>query len=258
MIRIRRRYIIAVHRWLGLVSAVFLLILALTGLVLNHTELLGLDSIRTNNPYILKRYGMATSAELEAFRIDETNKLVVWDNQLLVNGRALDVRGYPLGIWRSDHLTAIATPEAVILLDVDASLVEILDGASLPPGELSGIGEDATGQPVLFTEENRWVADPEWLDYEPYTGKSEMNSLERMTLSADEESIVLGYLQGEGVSLYRILLDLHSGRLLGLPGRTVMDLAAVAILVLVLSGISSFWKARGSNSRDGRDALRGK
>ncbi len=43
--------------------------------------------------------------------------------------------------------------------------------------------------------------------------------------------------RGRGVTVERLLLDLHSGRILGKTGRLIMDVVAVLLIVLSLSGI---------------------
>ena len=48
--------------------------------------------------------------------------------------------------------------------------------------------------------------------------------------------------RGRGVSFERLLTDLHSGRLVGLPGSLVMDLAAVALVFLAVSGLIIWWR----------------
>lgn len=43
--------------------------------------------------------------------------------------------------------------------------------------------------------------------------------------------------RGEGIPLYRVLLDLHSGRLFGTLGVWIVDAAAVAMLFLTMTGV---------------------
>ncbi|MFT5351416.1 MAG: hypothetical protein ACI9MF_002239 [Gammaproteobacteria bacterium] len=47
---------------------------------------------------------------------------------------------------------------------------------------------------------------------------------------------MLSLYRGKGLSLERILLDLHSGRLLGNAGVFIVDLAALFFVFLALSG----------------------
>ena len=48
---------------------------------------------------------------------------------------------------------------------------------------------------------------------------------------------LLDQYRGSGLSWERLLLDLHSGRLFGSIGVYIMDLAAIALLLIALSGV---------------------
>ena len=48
---------------------------------------------------------------------------------------------------------------------------------------------------------------------------------------------ILQEFQGQGISLYRLILDLHSGNILGSYGSYLMDLAAISLIFLGLTGL---------------------
>jgi len=50
--------------------------------------------------------------------------------------------------------------------------------------------------------------------------------------------------QGEGVDLERVILDLHSGRIVGKIGVVFMDAVAIGMLLLVASGSFLLWLRR--------------
>lgn len=50
--------------------------------------------------------------------------------------------------------------------------------------------------------------------------------------------------RGKGVTLEKFLLDVHTGVILGLPGKFISDLAALALLFLSASGIYNWWKRK--------------
>ena len=56
-------------------------------------------------------------------------------------------------------------------------------------------------------------------------------------LPADIEAQIAAAYRGSGLSVERVLVDLHSGRLFGLSGIAMMDLAAIALCILAVSGI---------------------
>jgi hypothetical protein len=63
----RKRAILALHRWLGLVSALFLVILALTGLLLNHAAPLGLYDIKVKSGFLLGQYDMLGKGDIRSW-----------------------------------------------------------------------------------------------------------------------------------------------------------------------------------------------
>jgi len=67
-------------------------------------------------------------------------------------------------------------------------------------------------------------------------------------LSPDERERFAGMLQ-PGISVQRLLLDLHSGRIAGRSGPLVMDLIAVFLGVLSLSGAWLFFKRKHRRER---------
>ena len=54
---------------------------------------------------------------------------------------------------------------------------------------------------------------------------------------ADELAALAKAWRGRGVTVERVLLDLHSGRIFGLVGKLVLDLIAVVMIVLSVSGL---------------------
>ena len=46
------------------------------------------------------------------------------------------------------------------------------------------------------------------------------------------------------ITLERVVTDIHSGRFFGVPGPYFMDLAAVSILFLVITGMALWWMKR--------------
>ncbi len=233
----RKRVILAWHRWMGLISALFLVVLSITGLALNHTERLGLDTIQIKNSFILSRYGMTGGSDIKAYRIHKFDTLAHLNGQLFYNGKPLTSSEAPLGIIQGDPITVVATATQLIYLSGDGELIETVHHSQLPYSKLIAVGRSIDDRPILVAEEGRWSPDALWLEFDVYQAGYSVDPLKQAKLSEDEIGAILEAFQGGGVSLYRVMLDLHAGRLFGWGGRTLMDLTAVAILLLVTSGI---------------------
>jgi len=240
----RKRTLLAWHRWLGFVATLFLIILSITGLALNHTERLKLDQVILRNDFILKRYGMSGGSDLLSYRISETDSLSYLDGQFFFNQRPLVQGKQPIGIVLHGNFTLIVTEDALIYLTPDGDLIEKVETNQLPlSGNIQAIGYTDQKKSVVVTSEGNWTTDPDWLNFQNYQGSYSVDPLPpEANLTAEQVDGLLTAFQGEGISLYRVILDLHSGRLFGWGGRTVMDLTAVAILLLIASGLAGYFR----------------
>ena len=75
-IKIKRSLLFMLHWRIGLFASFFILWLAVTGLLLNHSRALGLHHIFIDNPIILSLYNMNVSEELRGQGIN-LEKLVL-------------------------------------------------------------------------------------------------------------------------------------------------------------------------------------
>lgn len=244
----RKRAILAFHRWLGIVSALFLFVLSLTGLALNHTEALGLNKVTLDNAFILSRYGMDSGSGMTAHRIHESATIVHFHGRLYHDEGLLAEAGPPVGIHEGEGFSVVATPDALVYLTAEGELIERVGFLSLPFGRVDYMATGADGRPVLVTDAGPVLPDTDWLEFHPHEGAFTVLPLEHIEPGEDLRGAILDGHQGSGPTLYRVLLDLHSGRLFGWGGRTVMDLTAVAILLLLSSGFAG-WLRRSSWGR---------
>ena len=63
-LKIKRTLMFRLHWRVGVVAALFLLCLAVTGILLNHSRTLGLHHVFLDNPIILSAYNMNVAEEL--------------------------------------------------------------------------------------------------------------------------------------------------------------------------------------------------
>lgn len=244
----RKRTILAWHRWLGLAAALFLLSLSISGLALNHTEFLKLDQVQIKNSFILDRYGMASGANIQAYRINESDTIAHLDGQLFYNAAPFTSGSQPLGIIISDPISVIATDTQLIYLTANGEIIETIDSSQLPYSILTAVGTTIDDRPVLISADGNWTPDADWLEFDRYQAAYNVAPLTTVELSEADSNTLLESFQGGGVSLYRVLLDLHAGRLFGWGGRTAMDLSAIAIILLITSGLGG-WLSKSHRSK---------
>ena len=103
-------------------------------------------------------------------------------------------------------------------------------------GPIEGIGR-AGDRAIVQSAGQLYRSDAEVAMFETWDEVIVDHWSERTSPSAEEMQVLEAAWRGKGVTVERVLLDLHSGRLFGRAGPLLMDLVAVFLIVLSLSGL---------------------
>lgn len=245
------RHVHRLHRWFGIIAAVFALNLAITGIALNHTESLNLDSTLLHSPFLLKWYGIEASAPELAFAIGD-GWLIQRGEELFLNTQLLPFTATEVlqgAVLRGAVIVALF-PDRVALFLLSAELVDVI---SLPEGHRAdGIADGHDGEVLLKTDQAVLALDASLSKFtesklDQALGWRQPQELPAELLATMERN------SGGSISLERIILDLHSGRLFGTMGVWVMDLAAIAIAALSISGVFMWVRRAKRTKRRGQD-----
>jgi hypothetical protein len=235
------------HRYIGLAVALFVIVLAVTGLLLNHTDEIGLDSIQVSSPALLDWYGIHAPADVRAF---DTGALTVAElnGQLYVNNVHMpNIEGTLIGAVAFNELVVAATENQLVLLTPTGELVERMDSSTGIPSGIQAIGIGNNGLPVISTRQGDYLGDAGLMRW---TGVPAVNARWAMPATLDKaarQSLDNAW-RGNGLPLERVMLDLHSGRILGHWGVYLMDAAAILFLLLSISGVW-LWIRRRTSAR---------
>jgi len=238
----RRRAInLRVHKAVGLAAMVFLVLLALTGVAVNHADQLGLDAARVRQPWLLALYVEPAPVETRGFRVAE--RMVVWAN----GGLYLDARKVaeaaapPVGAVVAGPGLLVALPDSLLLFTRNGRLVERMEGAV--DGRVRALGTQ-DGAPLLRTEAGCRRSGPALLTWKAIDCAQDIAWAEPDPLPPDLAEAVKRQARWPELPWSRLLLDLHSGRLFGSLGVYVVDLLGVALIVLAVTGFVNWRAAR--------------
>jgi len=242
------------HRYLGLAAALFVLLLSGTGLVLNHTEELALDSRHVGSAFLLDWYGIHAPEEMRSFTAG-TATITSAGNQVYWNLTRIPQVSAPLiGAVQFADLVVLGIEGQLLLFTRQGELIERLDGSTGVPAGMQALGLAADGMLAIQAAHGYYRVDENFLEWH------ETDSLDARWATALAPSTALrAALQeswrGTGLTLERMLLDIHSGRILGNWGVYLVDLAASLFLLLAISGIW-LWSRRRASTRAHRRSRR--
>jgi hypothetical protein len=233
------------HRRVGIFFAIPAVLLAITGILLNHSQLLNLDKIYIANSAILDWYGMEPNTTPKSIAINNNNILTLLEDSLYLNGNLiLENSTAPTGGGEMDEYLIASTEDIVLLLGKKGgAVIEKLDKTSLPRGKI--LASAVRNEKFLMdTTEGRFSATPEMINF----SIDEREELPGATSTKVSEVImnkILNDWRGRGLSAWRVVLDLHSGKFFGKIGTFIADVFAIFLLLLVASGFY-LWRRRPS------------
>jgi hypothetical protein len=228
------------HARIGFVAVVFFLFLAVTGVALNHPAGLGLDTRYVHSAWLARWYGMAPESPSQAFRAGR-HDLVAANGRWLLDGRISgEELPPPVGLAELSGMAVVASSASVYIYGKDGVLVDRLERSSLPGAPVEAIGSGAkllvlrTGTGTFETGDGlSWRPAPR--EAIAWSAPAELSAAERERYAESLQP---------GVSVQRILQDLHSGRFAGRYGPLVVDVLAIFLALLSLSGAWLFLKPR--------------
>lgn len=225
------------HRSMGIIAVLFVVMLVISGLMLNHTEKLSLDATYIQNELILDWYDIRPEQDPSGIKIDN-----VWvtqlDRNVYFNQREIDNQaGQLLGAVKYGGHIVIAIDNRLVLLTNEGEIIEQLSGTEGVPTGMKAIGVTQDGELLIRAAHGVYHADLDELEWKE-RDYAETSWAETGSIPPDLKSKLTRHYRGNGLPLERIILDLHSGRILGDWGIYLIDTAAILLMLLAISG---FW-----------------
>src|SRR5258708_36237598 len=141
LLRLLRRW----HARIGFSAMLFFLILAVTGLILNHGEGLGLDGRYVHAGWLARWYGIQSEPPREAFRSGH-HVLVAANGRWLLDGKISGERlPQPVGLTELADIFGVASETALYVFRAGGELIAKLERGALPGVRSQAIWSSAAG-----------------------------------------------------------------------------------------------------------------
>jgi hypothetical protein len=247
----KRGWLRRVHRWFGLVALLFVLLLSVTGIALNHTSGWKLNERHVRWSWLLDAYGIEAPAPSASFAAGD-HRATLLGKRLYLDGREL-ARGIErlAGAVVTGEFVVVATGDEIFVLTA-GELVERMSPGDLRPGSIAALGI-ADSRVIVRSGDAIFRFDEQLVSAEVLAAGVPAGV--RWSISTppapDELAAVEDLYRGRGLTVERVLADLHSGRLFTRFGPLFMDAAAVLLILLGLTGLW-MWMQRGGPGNGGR------
>lgn len=232
------------HRWLGIVLLIPLVVACVTGMILNHTVDLDLSNRNTVSAWIQARYGMNLEGEPQAFGLDGKAYAATWDGRIFHRSALIDDNSPLAGAVPLRDGTAVVTSSAVHYFGLDGELVETIGSVSIPATPISRAGRTPDLTLVLDTPSGIFTSDENLISFAESSDDQETAWSAVVTPSKSDLNTWKTAFSGDGIPLDRVILDIHSGRIFGSVGKWIYDITVIGVLILSATGFVLFLRAR--------------
>lgn len=231
------------HRKLGIIAAFFIIFLSITGVALNHTTTLSLAHKPISNLWLLDHYGIAPPNDIRFYQhslLQVTNNLVWLDGKLLLESSADIVSaGVMSAKVSNDKIVDVFVIANQTHLYIYNNQGEMLDQLGVEAGIPEGIEALSIDNDIVIvkTSSGYYQSDSDFLDWQAISPLLEPLWITAQPVSLQQEQQAALAYRSQFLTLERIILDAHSGRVLGLFGVLFMDAVAILLILLSLSGV---------------------
>jgi hypothetical protein len=232
-----RKFLRKIHRWIGIIASIWLLLLASTGLLLQHKDDWNLAHKYTQSALLLSLYDIGQQFTSYG---DQQNNLAQLDYQIYIDGTAKIKLEEPIiGAVYQQPNWIIATASQINWIDTHGQIIQSMDefdGITLP---IEKLGHNQTN--LIIQNQSESI---------------ELKTLQPTMLTTtwsqaiDSESLKIQLIETSTqnyLSYEQLIFDLHAG--ITSPS-LFNDIAALALIFLSISGIIIFFKKSFRNQKN--------
>ena len=234
------------HRVVAIGALVFLIVITITGLILNHADALGLSQRPASSVLASRLYGIEAPPIDAAFEAAGMT-FATAANTLFADGVVLahdtgELRGAIVSRDAGIDVIVVATDREVFVTTSSAVLIERSERDSQP--RLIKLGNDGH-RVVAALHDGHVEFDPQQMNFSAFDGRDNDIEWSEPVALADEQLLQIGNAAiGQSVNWERILIDLHSGRIFPTAGIYIADITAACLLYLCMSGLALWFRRR--------------
>ena len=229
------------HKYLGFIFSIFILHLTITGILLTYPETFNVEETYVSNFFILKKYNMDTHREVYGLSNIE-DEVVVIKNNIYINSKFIDKFTDDIIniLYQKKNKKIIVLSKnmiAIYFFEDIAGELEINDIISLKnTKKIKYLGMSLSDEIVFLKNDNEYYNLDE--NYLLKMVNEEGKDIKWSNITTIDKELAKYYLnihQGKGVSLTRILTELHNGKFFGSIFTLILFFSSLSLIFLTLS-----------------------
>ena len=231
------------HRRLGISAAVFILLLSVSGIALNHSDQFEFPQTHVDSDFITSLYGLKDPDTIQAFAINDTFLIGVDEQLWLGDNHIIDDAGYLKSAVFFNGVIVAIVDEQLLLLSASGEIIEKMNSFAGVPENISQLAVSLDGSKTvdliwMKSPNQLFVSDEQLLQWDLVEADFTLDWAMPVQLSTVQQQHISKNFRSLLITWERVILDFHSGRIFGVMGPLFSDLVALLLILLSISGIS--------------------
>lgn len=231
------------HKKFGVISALFVVFLAASGIILNHSQQLNLNTNYIQNEWLLDLYQIKPTDDPVGFVSSNVWSVQIGERLYFNEEEIANDVSALTGLVKVNDTYVVAYDGQLTILTPQGETIERLSGAAGVPAGMQAIGVDEQNNIIIKAAHGYYRVNLDELDWKEFA-LHDASWSESSSIPERIKSKLLKKYRGSGLTAERVLQDFHSGRIVGQWGVYIVDFVALLFLILAISGIWMWSKRR--------------
>ncbi len=229
----------SLHHKIGLVCAIFIIIISVTGFAINHTTDFGLANTPVTQKWLLDLYKIKAPEQLLTYS-SQQQTITLADNLIWLNERfVLEADSKMTMAAITGSFIIAANKSQLYVMDKTGELQETQDVSTDLPTPIDAMAVDTNNILWILSNDTYYQSDADLIDWYNKTPQTPLNWI---TLKTSTQPDLILQVRSIHLNWQKVILDLHSGQLLGGFGKFLWDLVAFCLIFLAISGATLYIK----------------
>lgn len=229
------------HRKIGIFSAFFIIFLSISGIALNHTDALSLSQKPIKNKWLLDYYGIAPPKDIRFYQqgsVQVTNNFLWLNDRLLLESTSNIIAATLIASAQNlnEQTVLVVSSDHIYLFNQQGELIDQLGEELGVPKNINAMSAD-NNKVVVKTTAGYFQTTADFIDWQKINFVIEPHWVKPIKVSGKARTKAELAYRSQFLTIERIILDAHSGRIFGFLGVLFMDAIAILLILLSLSGI---------------------
>lgn len=231
------------HRYAGVLTALFVIFISITGVLLNHTDELSLKSRYLDSNFLLDQYHVKRPLNIAHYST-QLHVISQADDMLFIdNTKPIFIDSTLTGAVENSSYLFISLVNSLLVVDQHGQLLETLGQSDSVPNHIERFGIDSEQHLILLANKQHYQL-TENFNIHKTTKPIDINWSAAAPLSQTKEAHLAHQYRSRVISVESFLLDIHSGRFFGRYGQLAFDAIAIILIFLAITGLIMWFKQR--------------